>query len=89
MTSRRDFLSAVGAASFVGALPGSRHWPAAEMEAKIKPIGLQLYTVRDLMEHSVNATLATVAKIGYREVSSPATSTVRRTSCARHSNLWG
>lgn len=38
------------------------------MEAKIKRIGLQLYTVRDLMEHDANATLATVAKIGYREV---------------------
>ncbi len=68
MTSRREFLSAVGAASLVGALPVGRHWPAAEMEAKIKPIGLQLYTVRDLMEHDVNSTLATVAKIGYREV---------------------
>ena len=68
MTTRRDFLSAVGAASLVGALPVGRQWPSSEMEAKIKPIGLQLYTVRDLMEHSVNATLATVAKIGYREV---------------------
>ena len=68
MTTRRDFLSAVGAASLAGTLPGGREWPAAAKEAKIKRIGLQLYTVRDLMAHDVDSTLATVAKIGYREV---------------------
>lgn len=33
-----------------------------------RPIGVQLYTVRDRMEQDVAATLASVAQIGYREV---------------------
>lgn len=33
-----------------------------------QPIGLQLYTVRDLMERDVERTLQSVAAIGYREV---------------------
>lgn len=37
-------------------------------EPMIKKVGLQLYTVRDLMEKSVENTLSTVAKIGYKEV---------------------
>jgi sugar phosphate isomerase/epimerase len=32
------------------------------------PLGLQLYTVRDLMAEDVAATLALVAEVGYREV---------------------
>lgn len=33
-----------------------------------QPIGLQLYTVRDLMQRDVEQTLASVAEIGYEEV---------------------
>jgi sugar phosphate isomerase/epimerase len=36
--------------------------------ARIRPIGLQLYTVRHEMERDVEATLARVARIGYTEV---------------------
>lgn len=36
--------------------------------AKIRPIGVQLYTVRDEMKRDVAATLARVAQIGYTEV---------------------
>jgi len=36
--------------------------------AKIRPIGVQLYTVRDEMQKDVAATLARVAQIGYTEV---------------------
>jgi len=38
------------------------------MGAKIRPIGVQLYTVRDEMKRDVAATLARVAQIGYTEV---------------------
>ncbi len=38
------------------------------MRATEQPIGLQLYTVRDLMERDVEQTLASVAEIGYEEV---------------------
>jgi sugar phosphate isomerase/epimerase len=34
----------------------------------LRPIGLQLYTVRDLMERSVSDTLERVAALGYEEV---------------------
>ncbi|MEP7384400.1 MAG: sugar phosphate isomerase/epimerase [Gemmatimonadota bacterium] len=36
--------------------------------AAVKPIGVQLYTVRDQMAKDVEATLAKVASIGYKEV---------------------
>jgi len=41
--------------------------PSPEPRAP-QPIGLQLYTVRDLMERDVERTLRSVAAIGYREV---------------------
>lgn len=40
----------------------------ASTGAKIRPIGVQLYTVRDEMKRDVAATLARVAQIGYTEV---------------------
>lgn len=40
----------------------------ASTGAKIRPIGVQLYTVRDEMQKDVAATLARVAQIGYTEV---------------------
>lgn len=61
MISRRQWMagSAALAASFVGA-------PA--MALKAKPIGLQLYTVRELFGPDPMGTLEKVAAIGYREV---------------------
>ena len=41
---------------------------ATSTGAKIRPIGVQLYTVRDEMKRDVAATLARVAQIGYTEV---------------------
>ncbi len=67
MTTRRSFLrtcGAVAAAASANALPGSLFAGTAKLPA----IGLQLYTVRSLMEKDVDATLATVAGVGYREV---------------------
>jgi sugar phosphate isomerase/epimerase len=70
MTSRRTFLETLGVATAAAALPrellaGVR---TAAGTAKLGAVGLQLYTVRSLMTKDVEATLATVAGIGYREV---------------------
>jgi sugar phosphate isomerase/epimerase len=61
---RRDFLLAMGAGVGAIALPGSR----VSLPGAPQPIGLQLYTVRDLMQRDVEYTLRQVAGIGYREV---------------------
>jgi sugar phosphate isomerase/epimerase len=41
---------------------------APEIGPGLERVGLQLYTVRDLMQTSVAATLELVAKVGYKEV---------------------
>ena len=66
MTSRRIFLETLGVATAAAALP--RDLLAGIRSAKLDAVGLQLYTVRALMAKDVEATLATVAGIGYREV---------------------
>jgi sugar phosphate isomerase/epimerase len=67
--SRRTFLketAAVGAALWVGSSGAS--W-ADEISPNWKnQIGLELYTVRDLMGNDFEGVLAKVAQIGYREV---------------------
>ena len=71
MLSRRAFLERGSLALAAMSLHAAR---AADAPNDIprgplgKPIGLQLYTVRDEMQKSVEATLARVAQIGYREV---------------------
>lgn len=62
---RRTFMGALGAAGAVSMLPTGGDLFAAE---KLEKIGVQLYTVRDLMKTSVEKTLADVAAIGYQEV---------------------
>lgn len=62
MLPRRDFLAWLGATVAVAGRP----WPPAA--AGLEPIGIQLYTLRRLMQQDVERTLATVAEIGYREV---------------------
>lgn len=72
---RRDFVSLSSAALAAGFLPrplsgtswvaGRESWSDADRIAKI---GLQLYTVRDLMKSDFAGTIAQVARIGYREV---------------------
>ena len=61
---RRDFLLAMGAGIGAIALPES----SLRGLVALQPIGLELYTVRDLMDHDVEYTLRQVAGIGYREV---------------------
>jgi sugar phosphate isomerase/epimerase len=60
---RRAFLGTMTAATLLGKRLG---W-AAENH-KIAKVGLQLYSVRDLMKTDFDGTLAKVAAIGYREV---------------------
>jgi len=70
MTTRRTFLAASGAAWMLAEqAPDLLAQSAAEWKAKI---GLELYTVRDLLPKDYEGTLAKVAKMGYKEVE-PAT----------------
>jgi sugar phosphate isomerase/epimerase len=67
---RRKFVkTAVQTATTVTAaslLADKFSWAAAEH--RIEKVGLQLYTVRDLMKDDFDATIAKVAAIGYKEV---------------------
>jgi hypothetical protein len=72
--TRRDFMltacAAVGAVT-VPSMAGARvpnPQSATTMVRGPQPIGLQLYTVRDLLEQNFEYALRQVAGIGYREV---------------------
>lgn len=67
MTDRRTFLQAMGAAGLAASLPGAFGLGAARSD-RLGAIGVQLYTVRDLMQQDFEGTLARVAQIGYRQV---------------------
>lgn len=74
-SDRREFLALTGAALAAGLLPpplrAESRVPSPESDvlpARIPKIGLQLYTVRDLMKSDFAGTIGQVAKIGYREV---------------------
>jgi sugar phosphate isomerase/epimerase len=60
---RRTFLGTLTAAGLL-----SRRLGWAAESNKIDKVGLQLYTVRDLMKADFDGTLAKVAEIGYKEV---------------------
>lgn len=63
---RRAFLATAG---ILAALVAARGATAlARSRAIIAPLGLQLYTVRSLLDRDADGTLAAVAAIGYREV---------------------
>jgi sugar phosphate isomerase/epimerase len=62
---RREFIGTMGALAASAVLPACR--PASATN-RISKIGLQLYTVRDLMKKDVEGTLAAVAGAGYTEV---------------------
>ena len=67
--SRRTFLATIGVAALGIA---SRNAEAAgtvlAQRRKLKKVGLQLYTVRDMMKADLPGTLRKVAEIGYKEV---------------------
>ena len=60
---RRTFLGTLTAATLL-----TRRLGFAADDNKIEKIGLQLYTVRDLMKQDFDGTLAKVAAVGYKEV---------------------
>jgi sugar phosphate isomerase/epimerase len=64
--NRRTFLGTAGTVA-AATLVGSRFaWAAGDH--KIDKVGVQLYTVRDLMKDDFEGTIAKVAQIGYKEV---------------------
>ncbi|MFL5396690.1 MAG: sugar phosphate isomerase/epimerase family protein [Myxococcales bacterium] len=69
--TRRGFLGAAAAGVAAAAIPKTAHslvshpWSPALAP---QPVGLQLYTLRDLMQKDVQLTLRQVAAVGYREV---------------------
>jgi sugar phosphate isomerase/epimerase len=63
---RRTFVGSVAAAAIPLLAPG--RFPFRTAPARIQRVGLQLYTVRDLLAKDFAGTLAAVARIGYREV---------------------
>jgi sugar phosphate isomerase/epimerase len=67
MASRREFVATTGAAFAVAAL-SPRAAESFFRRDRIARIGLELYTVRSEMQKDVAATIARVAKIGYKEV---------------------
>lgn len=65
MNNRRDFLKATGALALASLIKPSSL--LADTLAK-KPIGLQLYSVRDAMREDPQGTLQMVSSIGYRSL---------------------
>jgi sugar phosphate isomerase/epimerase len=66
--SRRTFLQTTSAAIAAGAV--AAHLPSLHAEPLNLPLGLQLYSVRDLLTKDYEGTLKQVAALGYREVES-------------------
>jgi len=64
--NRRTFLETATTVTAATLLTNRLGWAAGEH--KIEKIGVQLYTVRDLMKADFEGTIAKVAQIGYKEV---------------------
>jgi sugar phosphate isomerase/epimerase len=64
--NRRNFLKMAGTATAATLFTPRFSWAAGEH--KIKKVGVQLYTVRDLMKDDFEGTIAKVAQVGYKEV---------------------
>jgi sugar phosphate isomerase/epimerase len=71
MTTRRNFLQQAGTLAAAGLLLPRISKAASFLDNKIsQPIGLQLYTLGDLMTTDPKGTLQKLAAIGYKEVES-------------------
>jgi len=64
--NRRTFLGTATTVTAATLLTSRLGWAAGDH--KIDKVGLQLYTVRDLMKTDFDGTIAKVAQIGYKEV---------------------
>lgn len=71
MTNRRDFLKKTGAAA-VGGMLTANHLTAAILPkpAAMRPVGLGLFTLFNVLDNDVAGNLKKVAAIGYQEVES-------------------
>ncbi len=69
MQTRREFLGTLGLGALGAATLASTrsNGQASELPSRM-PIGIQLYTLRSLLERDFDGTLARIAEIGYREV---------------------
>jgi sugar phosphate isomerase/epimerase len=65
---RRTFIETSLATAAIAAAPRALRGAIPGMPHHIQPIGLQLYTVRNLMKTDFDGTIAGVAKVGYKEV---------------------
>ena len=69
MPTRRNFLATLGVAAFgLASRDALADGVLLAPKRKLKKVGLQLYTVRDLMKADLPGTLRKVARIGYKEV---------------------
>ena len=64
--NRRTFLETATTVTAATLLTSRLSWAAGDH--KIEKVGVQLYSVRDLMKDDFDATIAKVASIGYKEV---------------------
>ena len=64
--NRRRFLGTAAAVTAATLFTNRFGWAAGDH--KINKVGVQLYTVRDLMKDDFEGTIAKVAQIGYKEV---------------------
>ena len=64
--NRRRFLETAATISAATLFSSRFGWAAGEH--KINKLGVQLYTVRDLMKEDFDGTIAKVAATGYKEV---------------------
>jgi sugar phosphate isomerase/epimerase len=69
MSTRRNFLATLGVAALgIASRDALADGVLLAPKRKLKKVGLQLYTVRDLMKADLPGTLRRVAQIGYKEV---------------------
>ena len=66
--SRRSFLETASTLTAATLLTSKLSWATAEHSLDKDQIGVQLYTVRDLMKDDFDGTVAKVAEVGYKEV---------------------
>jgi sugar phosphate isomerase/epimerase len=70
--ARRSVLKAIGAAGICGTAKAAIAAPRAPFFQRVGlPIGLQIYTLGDDAGRDLDASFASVAKIGYREIEMP------------------
>src|SRR3954451_24675066 len=65
MSNRRKFLKHTG-----GFALGSLLFPAFKAPGNLGPIGVQLWSVKDVLENDLKGTLQKLASIGYKEIES-------------------